>query len=131
MKLFIVDDNKQFIESVTLFIEGYLHYEVVGKAHSGKEFLNNYNGMADIVLMDINMPVLDGLKATKHGIWMDNELKIIAVSQYSSIVDLNQLISAGFKGFVSKTNIFSKLNNALKTVNSGKLFFPDQLKVRH
>lgn len=127
MKVYIVDDNQKYIDSLRMFIEGHLHYSVVGIAFNGKQFIDEYNGTADVILMDINMPVLNGLRATKLSFWNNCELKVLAVSQYSHIADLKQLVEAGFKGFVSKTNIFSELKNAINAVYKGELYFPEQL----
>lgn len=129
MKLFIVEDNSSFRESLKTFLEGFLLHEVVGEAANGKEFIDNYNDDADIILMDINMPELDGVKATKLGTFQNRNAKIIAVTQHRTIVDLHRLISAGFKGFVSKTNLFMELPKALKKVANDELYFPDELEI--
>lgn len=131
MKLYLVDDNNGFRETLKSFLEEFLNHKVVGEASDGKEFLESYKGQSDIILMDINMPGIDGLKATKLGTWNDRELKIIAVSQYTSIADLQQLIEVGFKGFVSKTKLFDELENAINTVSSGGFYFPNEISLKH
>lgn len=130
MKLYLVDDNEHFRETLKSFLEEFLSCNVIGEASDGKEFLDTYDGKADLILMDINMPGIDGLKATKLGTWNDRDIKIIAVSQYTSIADLQQLIEAGFKGFVSKTKIFDELKTAIETVQNGRFFFPNELEVK-
>jgi DNA-binding NarL/FixJ family response regulator len=127
MNIYLVDDNDDFRKTLTFFLEDYLSHKVVGESNDGKEFLERDDIFADIILMDINMPGINGIQATKMGTWKNHEYKIIAVSQYKENVDLHQLISAGFKGFVSKVNLFRDLENAIITVNDGKLFFPDEI----
>ena len=127
MKLYLVDDNKPFRETLKSYLQEFLSYEIVGEASDGLEFLDNYKDEADIILMDINMPGMDGLKATKIGTWNQRSLKIIAVSQYTSIADLQQLIGVGFKGFVSKTKVFDDMEEAIETVYTGGLYFPNEL----
>lgn len=128
MHIFLVDDNDTFRKNLKLFLEGHLNHVVVGEANNGKAFIEN-KVFADLVLMDINMPGMNGLEATKRGTWIYNKLKIIAVSQFTDSVDLHQLICAGFKGFVSKTNLFRDLEKAISTVYQGAFFFPDDLKL--
>lgn len=128
-KIYLVDDNDKFKETLKIFIEEFLFYSVIGESSNGKDFLENYKGDADVVLMDINMPEVDGLKATKKSTWELRDIKIIAVSQYSSTVDLPQLIGVGFKGFVSKTKLYDELDKAIKAVLKNEYYFPDDIKL--
>lgn len=131
MKVFLVDDNDSFRSNLRLFLEGHLNCEVIGEAADGKSFVDNLDNPADIVLMDINMPGVNGLDATKLGTWQKRNLKIIAVSQHRDTVDVQSLIGVGFKGFVSKINLFRDLEDAMKVVNEGGYFFPDELEIVH
>ncbi len=129
MNIFLVDDNTAFRENLKIFLEEHLKYSVVGEAESGKDFLKQTNIQADIILMDINMPDINGLNATKQSTWQDQNIKIIAVSQHIDTVDIQQLIGVGFKGFVSKINLFRDLENAINQVSKGSFFFPSEIKV--
>lgn len=129
MKIILVDDNQQFRDNLKMYLEEHLKHTVVGEAVDGDSFLKIQSTLSDIILMDINMPGLGGLDATKKGTWQNKNLKIIAVSQYNDTVDLQQLIGVGFKGFVSKTNLFRDLDKAIKTVSAGGYFFPEELKI--
>lgn len=124
MKIYLVDDNDKFRKTLKSFIEDFLFYQVVGESADGEHFVKNYNGNADIILMDINMPGIDGLKATKTLSNNIRNIKIIAVSQYLSMVDLPQLIGVGFKGFVSKTNLYEELDIAIQAVFEDGYYFP-------
>lgn len=131
MKIVIVDDNKEFRKGLKLFLEGHLGYEVVGEFENGKAFLNQKSIRADIVLMDINMPEVDGLKATKLSLNEQRDTKIIALSQYKENVDLELLIGVGFRGFVSKVNVFQDLETAIKFVSEGRYYYPNEIKLRN
>lgn len=128
MNIILVDDNQAFRERLKLYLEEHLNYSVVGETNSGLSFLEMNNIYADIILMDINMPGMGGLEAAKRSLWKYENLKIIAVSQYTDSVDLQQLVEIGFKGFVSKTNLFRDLEPAIRTILEGGYFFPEELK---
>ncbi len=129
MNIFLVDDNDDFRKTLKFFLEGHLNHKVVGESADGLAFIESGYIAADIILMDINMPNINGLEATKISTWENQQCKIIAVSQYKDNIDLQQLISVGFKGFVSKTNLFENLENALVAVSSGGFFFPDDVQL--
>ena len=127
MKIYIVDDNEHFRNDLKLFLEEYLNHEVIGEASDGEKFLQNPDYRADVILMDISMPSINGIEATKLGIWENAHLKVIAISQYQELADLETIISAGFKGFVNKGNLYRDLNTAIEKVAAGELFIPDEI----
>jgi DNA-binding NarL/FixJ family response regulator len=130
MNIYLVDDHLEFRKSLKLYLTLGLKYTVVGEADNGRDFLSDKRmHYADIVLMDINMPNLNGICATKLSIWDKSNLKIIAITMSCDNYGLNEIIGAGFKGFVCKDNIFNELNTALNRVIQGQLYFPDNMKI--
>lgn len=130
MKLIIVDDNREFRENLRFFLEHKLNHRVIAEASSGEEFLAFNETIireADIILMDIMMNQISGIETTKRITWLHFNLKIIAVTMHIEKVYLEQIIEAGFKGFVLKTSIFNTLENALNDVYYGKLHMEDTL----
>jgi DNA-binding NarL/FixJ family response regulator len=128
MKIIIVDDNDLFRMNVKFYLEKKLKHQVIAEAGSGNEFLRIKNKhSADIILMDIVMNDMDGIAATKK-VLQNINLKIIALTMHVERVFLVELIGAGFKGCVFKTNVYSELENALNYVSAGKFFFPENIK---
>lgn len=130
MKLIIVDDNMEFRDNLRFFLEQKLNHIVIAEAASGEEFLALNERIireADIILMDIMMNQLSGIETTKRITWIHFNLRVIAVTMHIEKVFLDQIIEAGFKGFVLKTNIFNTLEKTLNDVYYGKLHIDDTL----
>lgn len=130
MRLIIVDDNKQFRKTLKLFINESLQHEVIAEAESGEEFLELDPitiREADIILMDIMMGNINGFETTKRITWKYPKLLILAVTMHVEKVFLNEVIEAGFKGCVFKSEIFDTLEIALREVAAGHIFVNKQL----
>jgi DNA-binding NarL/FixJ family response regulator len=124
LKIIIADDNETFRKGLIFYIEEILGHQIIGEASNGKELLNLQNiQIADILLIDIEMPELNGVEATRKLNWMFREIKVIAISAYSDKAYLQQLIGAGFKGYVIKKNIFNDLPEALDCVMKNVYYF--------
>ena len=123
LKIFLVDDNETFRKAVSQFLEIELGCEVVGEAENGTQFLQNYKTfLADIVLMDIQMPEIDGISATKKWCQRNPETKVIAVTMFTEKAYLLPLIEAGFKGCIFKSDFFNEIINAIDYVMNGRMF---------
>ena len=129
-KVIIVDDNATFREGMVFFLENVLNFEVIDVASDGEEFLKNQRTKnADIILMDIEMPKLNGIETIKQYMWNVKECKAIAVTNYEEKAYLTELIGAGFKGCVFKKNIYDELENAIKTVLNNRIYYPKNIRI--
>jgi DNA-binding NarL/FixJ family response regulator len=128
LKVILVDDNEPFLSALKNVLTNKFHAQIIGEASCGAEFneLSNLH-FADIILMDVMMPDIDGITLTKKALWANNHLKFIAITMHYDKVYLTTLLEAGFKGCVFKSNIFSEIPNAIKTVMAGKLYFPENI----
>lgn len=131
MKIIIVDDNYYFRKDLKFYLESKLNHKVIGEAGSGEEFMEMKNiHEADIILMDIVMVKMDGFTTSKKITQQLPTLKIIAITMHFENIFLLRLMESGFKGFVNKTEIFSKIDLAIHEVYNGNLFFPDDILSR-
>jgi DNA-binding NarL/FixJ family response regulator len=113
----VVDDNALIRESVKFRLKS-LGYNVVMEAENGQEFLDqlHVSQTPDICVLDINMPVMNGLETTVHLKKDWPEMKIIFFSLEDSSIYINKGIQLGVDGFVAKDAPFADLNNMLLSV---------------
>jgi len=127
-RIFIVDDHALFREGVKLLIEQENLGVIVGEAENGKQFLDSMKDpVPDLVLMDIQMPVMDGLEATKEALQLWPGLKILVLSMFADKENYTSMIGAGVMGFVLKTAGKKEFENAIITVAQGDNYFSNEL----
>ncbi|MBI9064952.1 MAG: response regulator transcription factor [Marinilabiliaceae bacterium] len=108
LKIIVVDDNATFREGISFYLEEVLNYQVIERFTNGLDFLDTKHiDLADIVLMDIEMPKMNGIIATQKILFHHPHLKVIAVTNYRNKAYLKELILAGFKGCVLKDHIYN------------------------
>ena len=128
LKIIICDDHKMFRNGVKSLLEHENIGKVIAEADTGKEFLDEIdNYEPDIVLMDINMPILDGIETTKRAIEKYPDLKILVLSMYGDERYYREMINAGATGFILKTSDIQELEKAIKTVAGGESYFSNEL----
>jgi DNA-binding NarL/FixJ family response regulator len=104
------------------------NYRVIAEAANGRQFLNLLeNQIPDLVLMDINMPVMDGIEAATLAHEKFPDLKIITLSMYGEEDYYYKMVNAGVKGFVLKNSDIKEVKNALDVVFEGGSFFSSEL----
>jgi Response regulator containing a CheY-like receiver domain and an HTH DNA-binding domain len=130
IKVILVDDNEYFRGTLKKFLEYELQYEVIDEYSSAKMLLesNNYC-MADVILMDLQMPGMDGFVAAKNILLNCRHVPILAVTMYAEKAYLEELINVGFKGCVFKSEIFRNLGIAINELVTKKYFFPNEIKL--
>ncbi len=127
-KIIIVDDHPLFREGIKLLIENEGIGQVIAEAENGKEFLEMMKkSKPDLILMDIEMPVMDGLEATKEALARWPGLKILVISMFSDRDHYENMIAAGVLGFVLKTSGKQELEKAITNVAKGESYFSNEL----
>jgi DNA-binding NarL/FixJ family response regulator len=130
MKFIVVDDNKTFREGIKYYLENILFHEVIGVATDGEEFLKMKNSHeSDIILMDIEMPNLNGIDTIKKALWNNSYLKFIAITNYTHKAYLLDLITAGFKACIFKQNVYDELENTINAVIKNQMYFPRNINL--
>ncbi|HEB62552.1 MAG TPA: response regulator transcription factor [Bacteroidetes bacterium] len=128
IKIITVDDHEIFRKGLKVVINQFESTEVIAEAGNGKEFLNLLNShKPDIVFMDIRMPVMDGIEATKLAISKYPDIKIIAISMFGEEEYLENMIKAGAKGFLLKNINREEIEYAIRQVVTGNNYYSSQL----
>ncbi len=119
----IVDDHTLVRDGIRSLLELVTDVEVVGEAANGKEALEKVKELApEVVLMDLAMPVMTGLEATRRICKEFPDTKVIALTQYDDSEYVIPVIEAGARGFVTKMVAFSELASAIQAVHRGDSF---------
>jgi two-component system response regulator DegU len=127
MRIMIVDDSSTFREATKLLLERNPVYEIVAEADNGDKAIKLYkHHLPDLVLMDIEMPVMNGIDATKVIMHDHKDAKIIAISAHREKLYLNEALKAGFSGFVYKNNMTEQLYDAITFAYVGKVYLPQE-----
>lgn len=127
-KVVIVDDHTLFRNGLRILLNNMENYHVVAEAANGKQFLDLLTTVTpDLVLMDINMPVMDGIEASEIAHEKFPEMKIITLSMYGEEDYYYKMVNAGVKGFVLKNSDIKEVKTALDIVYEGGSFFSSEL----
>jgi Response regulator containing a CheY-like receiver domain and an HTH DNA-binding domain len=126
--LIIVDDHRLFRNGIKALLKELDYIGEVAEASNGKEFLEYVaSNETDIALMDINMPVMNGIDATREAAQKHPDLKIIALSMLNDEDYYFKMIEAGAKGFILKDSGSEDLTSAIETVLNGQSYFSQEL----
>jgi DNA-binding NarL/FixJ family response regulator len=138
IKIIIADDHQLFRNGLKILLSGFPEFEIAGEASNGLDFLEIIkNTSADVALMDINMPEMDGIEATRRGLKINPDLCIIALSMYGEEEYYYKMVDAGAKGFLLKDSDISEVKEAILTVRKGGSYFSQELlyhviqKIKH
>ena len=112
MKIIIVDDNKEFREAFRFILEENFSdkYEQLYEAENGAECLEIIKKESiDIVFMDRQMPIMNGIEATKKIVDQYRNIRVIAVSFHSEFEDIKSMLEAGARNYIIKEEITPKI----------------------
>jgi len=128
LKVLVIDDHKLIRDAIISYFEDDSEYEVVGEASNGNEgiaFLNDNE--ADIALVDINMPEMNGIEATKIISKQFSSTKVLALTMMNDNQHVKKMMNAGASGYVLKNCSREELITAMKTISTGDIYYSPEV----
>ena len=120
IRVLIADDHTLVRDGIRALLALAADIEVVGEASTGKEALEQVKELRpDVVLMDLMMPVMSGLDATRRIRREFPATKVLALTQYDDSEYVIPVIEAGARGFITKMAAFAELASAIQAVSKG------------
>ncbi|NOZ47210.1 MAG: response regulator transcription factor [Chlorobi bacterium] len=128
-KIILIVYNKLFWEAIKIYLQNILSYEIINESSDGNDFLSQKNiNQSDVLIIDIRIPQMDGIEIVKQILYNSCNTKIIALLNNYDNIYLQEIIKVGFKACVYKSKINEELDNAIKKVLEGKVYFPKEMK---
>ena len=128
IKVLIADDHQLFREGLVNLLSSATDVEVIGEAEDGKDATEKTKKLKpDVLLIDIGMPNMNGIEATRILKKDMPELKIIAVSMHSDRQFVKGILEAGADGYLLKNCTYRQLIDAIQSVNSGKKYLSEDI----
>jgi len=131
IKIAITDDHKMVLKGITSMLQDTPDLQVVGAYENAQQTLTHIEGDApDVLLLDINLPDINGIDLSKKLLKLNPDLKIIALTNFEDISFVKRMLKNGVHGYLLKNTDKLELVKAFKTVLSGELFLPKDIQLR-
>ena len=129
MTILIVDDQSMMLDGIEAILSGMPGLEVAGRCYNGREAVTLARQLApDLVLMDVNMPDMDGIEATKHIRKVSPNSRVLMLSMYGHRDFVLEVMAAGASGYLLKNAGKEELRLALGEVANGGKYLSPQLR---
>lgn len=128
LRLLLADDHGMFREGLRALIEKQTDLEVVGEAANGREAVRLARDLTPtVVVMDVSMPDLNGVEATRRILKRSPKAKVIALSMHSDRRFVVEMLRAGAQGYLLKDCAYDELVRAIRTVAGGRVYLSPRI----
>lgn len=131
IKIFVADDHQLFIEGIKALTRDSQEVKLIGEAENGEDLLAQLKtNQPNVILMDINMPKINGIEATKKIRLLYPEIKILALTMFDDTLYLSEMIKAGASGYLLKNAGKAELITAITTVYKGERYVSSEVSLK-
>ena len=124
IKVILADDHQIVLDGLKLLLKEHPEIEVVGVASNGKEAIDLLQQTsADILVSDVEMPVMDGIESAAQVLQRFPETKVLMLTMYNDQAFIRRLIETGVNGYILKNKGKEELAEAIKDISEGKNYF--------
>jgi len=128
IRILVVDDHKIFREGLRALIEKQLGMELIGEVENGRKAIQLVQELLiDIIVMDIAMPDLNGIEATRQILAKAPSIKVIALSMHSDKRFVVEMLKAGASGYLLKDCAFEELAHAIRAVRANRTYLSPKI----
>ncbi|HYV93631.1 MAG TPA: response regulator transcription factor [Chitinophagales bacterium] len=127
-KVLVVDDHKIINDGMRLLISSHEGFEVIGQCFNGKDAVDFIQDQQpDYIVMDVNMPVMDGMEATAAIKKLKPEIKIIVLSMVGDFATVSKMIESGADGYILKNTDSDEFFTAINTIEKGGMYLNPEI----
>jgi len=131
IKVLIADDHQLFRDGIKYILSESERFTTIGEASNGKELLEKMERVSpDIILLDINMPIMNGIDAAREILKSNPNQAILVLSMYDSEEYYNAFIDMGVRGFLLKDSSNHELLTAMEKIIKGDSYFSQELLMK-
>ncbi len=131
IKVFIADDHQLFIEGVKALIRDNSDVTLIGEAENGADLLEQLKTKKpDVILIDINMPVMNGIEATKKIREQYPDIRVLALTMFDDTAHVSEIMKAGASGYLLKNTGKAELIGAITKVYGGEKYVSSDMSVK-
>lgn len=128
LRLLVADDHHVVRAGLRYLLEAQPGWEVVAEASDGREAIAKAEETRpDVAVLDIGMPVMNGLEAARHIVQSVPRTKIVMLTVHDADAMIHNILAAGARGYLFKTDLASDLVEAIKAVHGGGTFFTSKV----
>lgn len=128
IRVLVADDHTVLRDGLRYLLEAQGDIKIVGMASNGQEVVDQASlSCPDVILMDISMPVMNGIEATKHICRMCGQTKVAILSMHHTAEYMQRALEAGAVAYLLKDSAGAELVAAIRAIHSGKRYLSQQV----